>query len=721
MHAYVILLIEMRDYLNNFVRINKKTVTNDIIAGIIVALVSIPISMGYAQIAGLPVVYGLYASILPVLIYGFVTSSPQFVFGVDATPAALVGGLLASMSIATGSDEAMTIVPVITIIVAVWLMIFYIIRAGRIVNYISTPVMGGFISGIGVTIILMQVPKLFGGNPGTGELFVLLFNIYKELKNFNLLSFVIGVGTVVIIMVAKKLAPKFPMSVVVMVLGALATVFFNLGEYGVKLLPKVDGGLPHFVFPDFSVLKSNTIELIMLSFSIALVIVAQTLLATNNYANRYGYKIDNNREVLSYSLANFVSALFGGCPLNGSVSRTGIADQFGCKSQLMSITAAAAMLVIVLVGTPILQFMPVPVLTGIVIAALIGILEIKLGKKLLKANRTEFLIFMGAFWGVLIFGTIYGVIIGVILSFIAVIIRAVVPPKSFLGVIPGHEGFYNLNRNRNAHPIEGTLIYKFSGTLFFANVNTFLDDIENAITPETKRVIVDAGGIGNVDITAAERLVSLYRRLESKGIKFYITEHVGNVNDQLRALGAACLVEEGVVRRTITLALRDAGVERPYRLAGFDKNELLVEVLEENERLAEMEWAFGADADMWLEKLAVEVVENITEDNSEGVLEGAEAHTSWGRIGLFDEDEFLKHLELHLQEIAQRTGRTTEELERLIQRRRVRVEQKLEKINPDALQLLKTHRAEVLAHMKETNPELYEKFMKIKAEGDEDR
>ncbi|MBQ7065894.1 MAG: SulP family inorganic anion transporter, partial [Lachnospiraceae bacterium] len=155
----------------------KDNLAKDILSGIIVALVSIPISMGYAQVAGLPVTYGLYGSIFPILIYSLFTSSPQFVFGVDATPAALVGGALASLGITAGTPEAMEIVPIITLVTACWLLVFYFIKAGRLVNYISTPVMGGFISGIGCTIILMQVPKLFGGSPGTGELFILLINI----------------------------------------------------------------------------------------------------------------------------------------------------------------------------------------------------------------------------------------------------------------------------------------------------------------------------------------------------------------------------------------------------------------------------------------------------------------------------------------------------------------------------------------------------------------
>lgn len=541
--------------------VSLKNIQKDIVSGIIVALVSIPISMGYAQIAGLPAVYGLYCSILPVLIYGLVTSSPQFVFGVDATPAALVGGTLATLGIVSGSEEAKAVVPSITLVAALWLLIFFFIKAGRIVNYISTPVMGGFISGIGVTIILMQAAKLFGGNAGTGEAIKLLIHIAGEMKSFNLLSAMLGVGTVVIILVAKKFIPKFPMSVLLMVLGALATAIFHIDRLGVKLLPHVDKGLPGFSLPDMSVVFKNPSDIILLGLSVAGVVMAQTLLATNNYANKYGYKVSNNREILSYAAANAASAVIGGCPLNGSVSRTGIANQFGCKSQVMSITASLTMLLIVLFGTPVLEYLPVPILTGIVVAALIGITEFGLAVKLWKTNHTEFAIFVGAFLGVLLFGTIYGVVIGVILSFIAVIVKAVEPPRAFLGVITGQEGFYSLNRYRNVKKIKGAVIYRFNGALFFANINTFVDDIEKNLDDNTKWVIVDAGGVGSIDVTAVDRLMSLYKALEKKGIRFYITEHEHTLNDQLRELGAGELVEKGVVRRTIPLALRDAGLD----------------------------------------------------------------------------------------------------------------------------------------------------------------
>lgn len=702
--------------------ISFKTAKNDIIAGIIVALVSIPISMGYAQIAGLPAAYGLYGSLLPVLVYAFTTSSPQFVFGVDATPAVLVGGTLAALGVTTGSDEAMRLVPAITLVVAAWLLIFSLIKAGRIVNYISTPVMGGFISGIGITIILMQVPKLFGGTAGTGELIELILHITDQLKYFNVLSAVLGFGTVVIILVCKKYMPKFPMSVVLMVLGAMATAFLHIDRFGVKLLPHVDAGFPKLSIPDVTLLRNNTSEIVVLGLTCALVIMAQTLLATNNYANRYGYKVDNNREVLAYSLANVASAVSGSCPLNGSVSRTGIADQFGCKTQLMSVTAAVTMLVVVLFATPLLEYLPVPILTGIVVAALIGIVEYKLADKLRKVNRAEFFIFLAAMFGVLLFGTIYGVIIGVILSFIAVIIRAVVPPRSLLGCIPGHEGFYNLNRNRNALEIQHVVMYRFSGNLFFANVSTFLQDIENAIKDDTKVVIVDASGIGSIDITAADRLVSFNKILKDKGLRFYITEHVGNVNDQLRKLGAGCLVEEGVTRRTISLALRDAGVDRPYPLAGtLEQTEVHNDFIEDNERLAEIEWAFGEDASEWLDKFAVQMTDDIThmDENNEhipdNVLAEAESKNTWGRIGLFDEDELLERVEMHLSELTQNNS-NAEALEERIEERRLRLEAKIAKLNPDALAHLRQHRREVMLHFKENNPEAYKHMMERRME-----
>jgi high affinity sulfate transporter 1 len=695
-------------------QIHTRNLPKDILSGVIVGLISIPISMGYAQVAGLPAVYGLYGSLLPILVFGLLTTSPQFVVGVDATPAALVGGSLAALGVVSGSAQAEALVPAITLLTALWLFLFAALGAGRVVRYISTPVMGGFISGIGCTIILMQVPKLFGGGAGTGELFQLLLHIGEELEQFNPLSAALGFGTVVVILISKRYLPKFPMPVVMMALGAALTATLHLEQYGVKLLPEVAGGLPTLRLPNLLVLGENAVDLIMLSLSIALVVMAQTLLASNRYAMKYQDTLDVNQEVFAYGAANLAGSLVGCCPINGSVSRTGMADQFSCRSQVMSLAAAGTMLVVLLWGTGLLGYLPVPVLTGIVIAALIGILEIDLAKKLWRTAKNEFFIFLMAFLGVLLFGTIYGVVIGVLLSFGAVALQAVVPPKTFLGMIPGHDDLYNLQRNRNARPIAHTVLYRFGGNLFFANIDTFQEDILQALKPDTTQVIVDARSISRIDVTAAERLVLLNQNLQARGVRLYLTEHGEGLNDQLRTLGAGSLIEEGAVRRTVSLALRDAGVDKPYPLEGVSQMEDYPFV-EADERLAEFEWAFGADAERKMEQLAKEIAGNLgteTELNADE-MEDAESRNTWGRVGLFDENELLDFLELRLQHLAQQGDADPQrlrELEESIEQRRLTVEEKLKTLNPKAVELLRNRRKQRAEHFRRSDPEAFARW-----------
>ncbi|MDO4491820.1 MAG: SulP family inorganic anion transporter [Lachnospiraceae bacterium] len=696
---------------------NTLNLKNDIIAGIIVALVSIPISMGYAQIAGLPVIYGLYGSLLPILFYGILTTSPQFVVGVDAMPAAMVGAMLSELGIAAGSEEALGVVPLMAWLTAGWFLVFYLIRAGRIVKYISTPVMGGFISGVGITIIMMQIPKLFGGNAGTGELFPLLGNILTQLPEFHPLSAGLGFGTVFLLLLCKKLIPKVPMTVIMMGIGAALQVIFHLDSYGVKLLPEVTGGLPRLVTPSFEYLRTEPALLLLESLSIAAVIMAQTLLATGNYASKYNDIVDNNKEMLAYAAMNAAGGAVGCCPINGSVSRSGIADSFGARSQIMSLTASGTMLLVLLFGTPFLKYLPVPILTGIVMTALIGIIEFDLQRRLWQASRSEWMIFMMSLLGVLLFGTVNGVMIGCVLSFAEVAIRATAPPTAFVGRIPGQGNFYPLGRNSRAREIEHAIIYRFSGNLFFANIDRFQQDIMNAIQEDTRVVVVDARGIGNIDITATDRLVSLHRNLKNKGIAFYITEHDGSLNDQLRILGAECLLEAGAIRRTITLALQDVGIEKPYRLKmqeeGISGRKEFKEAGNE-QTLAELEWIFGSRVEEYVEKLAEEAVKELTEKPD--YLNQRHLSTRWGHLNPFDENEFLEELEVRLEEMLLEGKLSREqirELEQRVEDRRLEAEKKLQEIDPRALHRLRLHREQLHLHLREKHPEEFARMQEL--------
>ena len=693
----------------------KENIIKDVITGIIIMAVSIPISMGYAQIAGLPAVYGLYGSVFPIIMFALLSTSPQFVFGVDAAPAALVGSALIGFGIESGSDKALKAVSLITFFVAVWLLAFYIMKAGKLVNYISAPVMGGFITGICTTIILMQLPKLLGGSAGTGEFFELAEHIAETMHNINIPSVILGVLALIILSVSKKIVPKFPMAVVLMGVGAVMTYFLPIREYGIKTLDKVNTGLPQWTLPDFSVLPLR--DVIIVSLSVSVVILAETLLAENNFAQKNGYRINDNQEILAFSMGNLAAAFTGCCPINGSVSRTAMGEQYQGKTQLMGIVAGISMMLLLLFGTGFIGYLPVPILTAIVISALAGATEFELAFRLWKVSRTECMIFVGAFMGVLFLGTINGVLIGIILSFSEMIIRTSKPARCFLGIQPGHRHFRDLQESSQIHAIEGVIIYRFSSNLFFANVQILQRDIEDNIKDDTKAVIIDASAIGSIDITAADRLAILYKNLKEKEIKFYITEHIADLNEQMRKLGIGYLVEAGCARRTIHIALKDMEINRPYPLeGGIDNDEISVSKKRADNRVQEFVWAFGRHAEEEIEKQVANQIKQLKNEN--GDVEKL-LHGLWTHMEELDQDEWLEHLEEHLKEIVNISGKDEQTLAAKLEEHRTEVYERIASQHPELAKRFKERRHILDEHLKERRPEVYELVMKLRSRKDE--
>lgn len=698
----------------------KEYLKKDIFSGIIMAAVSIPISMGYAQIAGLPAVYGLYGSVFPILFFALFSTSRQFIFGVDAAPAAIVGAALVSLGIESGSKEAMQYVPVVALLTGLWLLLFYFLKAGRIVDFISIPVMGGFISGIALTIILMQIPKILGGKAGSGELPELAHHIFETCKEINWLSVALGVGALVILRLAGKLIPKFPMAIVIMAVGVIATLLFHVDERGVVLLDAVESGLPKIHMFQFAGIDWT--QAAGRSLMVAAVIMSETLLSENNFALKNGYKIDENKEILACAAGNLASACVGCCPVNGSISRTSMNEQYEGKTQAVSITAGAVMAVVLVCVTGFIGYLPVPVLTAIVISALMNVVELHLAIRLFKVSRNEFYIFVAACISVLFLGTIYGVVIGLLLSFIAVVLRATNPPRAFYGMIPGKEAYYDLKRNRNAYPIKNTIIYRFSENLFFANIKIFQSDIESSIKEDTKVVIVDAGAINSIDITAADRLEMMAKNFDKQGIHFYITEHSENVNEQMRSLGIGHLIEEGKVRRTILAALHDAGISSPCPLEIPEKVHAVHEAMipaEEENTLEEFAWAFGDDAVEEIEKRVHQVMEQLHKlPDLERLAElGIEEKLkNWHSLGAIDEDEILRRMELHLDELPENLRGDRKVILQLIEKRRRKIEQQLLIHHPEIVEHLKKSRERLEKRLEKQNPEAARKLYKWEEE-----
>ena len=692
-----------------FKNTGKNTIGKDILAGLILMAVSIPISMGYAQIAGLPAVYGLYGSVFPILLFALFSSSPQFIFGVDAAPAALVGAALVNLDIQSESAQAMKVVPVITFMVALWLLAFYIMKAGKLVSFISAPVMGGFITGICTTIILMQVPKLMGGTAGTGEFPELASHIGATLGKINVPSLVLGLVSLAILLLAKKWIPKFPMAIVMMAAGAVMTACLPVKQWGVNTLSAVEPGLPVWQLPDFSAISMK--EAVTISLSVAVVIMAETLLAENNFAQKNGYKINDNQEIFAFSMGNLAAALTGCCPVNGSVSRTAMGEQYQARTQLASVVAGVSMLVLLLFGTGFVGYLPVPVLTAIVISALLGATEFHLAVRLWKISRTECFIFIGAFVGVLFLGTINGVLIGVILSFTEMILRTAKPATCFLGIQPGHRHFRDLQEGRQIYGVDGVVLYRFSSNLFFANVGILQKEIEEALQEDTKAVILDASAIGSIDITAADRLELLYRSLKEKNIRFYITEHISDLNDQMRKLGLGYLIEEGCVRRTIHIALKDMGIHWPYPLeGGVENEERAASRKRADNRVQEFVWAFGNEAEDVIERQIRHQIRQLKESGDVEEL----LHGRWAHMEELDEDEWMEHLEEHLKEIVNISGKDEQTLAKRMEEHRKQIQKRIATEHPELAERFRQRRHILDEHLKEKRPEVYELVMKLR-------
>ena len=696
----------------------KEYLAKDIFSGVVIAAVSIPISMGYAQISGLPAAYGLYGSLLPIILFALFSTSRQFIFGVDAAPAAIVGAALTTMGISAESSGAMQYVPAVALAAGLWLLLFYFLHADRIVDFISTPVMGGFISGIAVTIILMQIPKLLGGSAGTGELLELLRHLAETVLHINGVSFILGILALAVLIAGKRLVPKFPIAAAVMAAGVFLTVFFHIDDYGVPLLDHVEPGFPGFFLPDF--LQLNLTAVIGRGLMVAVVIMAETLLAENNFASRNGYSLDDRQEILACAAGNIASAAVGCCPVNGSISRTSMNEQYGGQTQAVSLTAGIVMAVILMCATGFIGYLPIPVLTAIVISALMNVVEVHLAVRLFKVSRQEFLIFMAAFVTVLFLGTIYGVVAGILLSFVAVIIKATNPPRHFWGMIPGKQEFYDLDGNRAVWPVKNVLIYRFSENLFFANIKILQKDIENHIKEDTKAVILDAGAVNSVDITAADGLAALADKLKKQKIRFYITEHSQNINDQFRKLGIGRLIREGMVRRTIISALSDLGMKEPFPLdipesemEKVRRNRYFALSPEEENSLEEFAWAFGSDAVREIEKQVKSIVEQIhgipdLEQLSQAGLE--EKLQYWHSLGPLDEDELLRRLELHIDDFPDELKENSALAVRLIERRRRVLRDRILREHPNIREHLKEKRNILEQRLQKQNPDGMQKL-----------
>ncbi len=522
----------------------------DAIAGLTVWAVLVPEALAYASIAGVSPVVGLYAAPGALIFYAAFGSSKHLVTGPMAATAALsaaaVGQVAAGKS---GVFAPLTVTLAIT--TGVLALAAGLARLGFVANFISEPVLKGFIVGLALTIIIGQVPKLLGVSKGEGDFFDQLWHLITHLGQAQGLTVVVGLASLAIVLVLRRVAPAVPAPLVAVLAGILAVHIFSLDKHGVDIVGHISGGLPAFGLPH--VPSADYLKLAGPAVGVMLVGFAEGLGAAKTYAARDGYQISANRELIGLGAANLAAGLSSGMVVNGSLSKTAVNGSAGARTQASGLVVAVLTVITLLFLTGLFEDLPEATLAAVVIAALIELVDYKalaalwrayssrLGQIYGPAARADFIAAVAAMLGVLIFDTLPGLIIGVLDSVLLLIYRVSRPHVAVLGQIPGSGGQW---ADTAVHPedqtVPGITVLRVESGLFFGNADHVHDAITSAAAADgTRAIVLDCETMPSIDVTAARMLNQLAADLAKRGTPLVLAGAIGQVRDMLTAVSGA--------------------------------------------------------------------------------------------------------------------------------------------------------------------------------------
>lgn len=516
----------------------------DIIAGLTVWAVMVPEAMAYAGIAGVHPIIGLYTVPIPLIAYAIFGTSRTMIIGPDSATALISGVTIGAVVAKHGSAPFEALTAALAVMVGVFFLLFGLLRMGWVANFISTPVMKGFIQGLVWVTIIGQVPKLFGIEGGSGNFFEKTWAIIEKLPEANPTTSVIGIASLVLLFALARFLPRVPGALTTVVIAIVAVSVFGLGDKGVEIVGSVTAGLPPFGIPDIEL--ADLTAIVPGALAIVLLGYAESLGAAKAAAEKSGGEIDPNQELVSHGPANLGAGLSGGFVVVGSLSKTSVAMGAGGKTQLSSLIHAGFIFLTLMFLMPLFKNLPHATLGAIVIHAMLGLMDFGYLKRLRGISRIEFGLAMSAFAGVLVFGVLQGIGIGVVLSIVALIYRASYPGTAVLGQVPGREGVYrDIKRYPDAKTLPGLLLFRFDSPVFFANANHFADVLQRAVGAADgplKAVLVDAEPANLIDTTACDMLVKLHSELADKGIVLAFARVRDPVRDVMRRAGVEAAV-----------------------------------------------------------------------------------------------------------------------------------------------------------------------------------
>jgi len=522
-------------WLQNYKRENLK---GDLAAGLIVAIMLVPQGMAYAMIAGLPPVVGLYASTFPLVIYVLFGSSRQLAVGPVAMMSLLVFAGVSSFA-EPGSEKYVSLVLLLSFMVGAMQLCMGLLRAGFIVNFISHAVISGFTSAAAIIILLSQLHHLFGIKVlSSGHSAIhLLKEIIHGIGGINPITFGIGSGSILVLLIFKKKLPNFPAPIVVVVLSVLAVYLFGLDQSGVEIVGHVPKGLPSFSWPGGSL--NYLLDLFPAALTIFFVGFMESISIAKMIAAMEKYKIEPNRELIGLGFANIIGSFLSAYPVTGGFSRTAVNYQAGAKTGLASIVTAAIILLTLLFFTSFFYHLPHAVLSAIVIVAVAGLIDVKGAKHLFRLKRIDGWTLMITFIATLAIGSKEGIMIGVAFSLLVFIWRSAHPYAAELGYLEKENVFRNLKRFPDGRTYPEALILRVDASLYFANMAFLEDFLRKRIVekPNVRWIIIDLSGVNDLDAVAIDTLSEMMDNYHDQGIQFIWANMKGPVRDLVARAG----------------------------------------------------------------------------------------------------------------------------------------------------------------------------------------
>ena len=517
----------------------------------------VPVGIAYAVASGLPGIYGLYATIVPLLVYALFSPSRILVLGPDSALAGIILGVVTPLS---GGDplRAATLAGMMAIVSGLVCILAGIARLGFVTELLSTPIRYGYLNGIALTVLISQLPKLFGfsieSEGPLRDLWAIVGAIVEG--RLNWVAFGVGLATLIVILLLKN-SKRLP-GILIAVVGATVVVgALDLGTlYGVKVLGPLPQGLPGFVVPWVG--YGDMVPVLIGGCAMAMVSFADTSVLSRAYAARLGYRADPNQEMVALGAANLATGFFQGFAISSSSSRTPVAEAAGARTQLTGVVGALAIALLLLIAPNLLQHLPTAALAAVVIAAAISLIEFADLKRIYRIQRWEFWLAIVCFVGVAVFGVIQGIGLAIAIAIAEFLWDGWRPHSAVLGRAYGVKGYHDIKRYPDARRIPGLVLFRWDAPLFFANAEFFkeriLDAVATSPTP-VRWLVVAAEPVTSVDVTACDVVAQLDETLHAQGIELCFAELKDPVKDKLKRFGLFAQLGENYFFPTIGAAV----------------------------------------------------------------------------------------------------------------------------------------------------------------------